>query len=88
MVLLTRTDPPLPLHRYRLDGAITELRAADLAFTTAEVAMLVQREGLDLEPSEMSLLQSRTGGGQPVCGLRRWVWRPGRTPTLALRVPR
>ena len=62
LILLTRTDPPMPLHRYRLDGAITELRATDLAFTTAEVAMLVQREGLVLESSEISLLQSRTGG--------------------------
>ena len=37
LVLLTRTDPPLPLHRYRLNDAIVEVRAADLAFTAADV---------------------------------------------------
>ena len=35
VVLLTRCDPPLPLNRYRLDGLITDIRAADLAFSTA-----------------------------------------------------
>lgn len=62
MVLLTRCDPPLPLHRYRLDGLITDVRAADLAFSTAEVAALMRREGLDLEPREVSVVQARTGG--------------------------
>lgn len=62
VVLLTRTDPPLPLHRYRLDGAITEIRADDLAFTAAEVSMLMQRAGLDLSPGDLAALQTRTGG--------------------------
>ena len=71
MVLLTRSDPPLPLNRYRLDGLITDVRAADLAFTTAEVAALMQVEGLDLAPRDVSVLHARTGGGRPVCGSRR-----------------
>ena len=62
VVLLTRADPPLPLHRYRMDGAITEIRAADLAFTTSEVTSLVRSEGLRLEPRETAALQARTGG--------------------------
>jgi LuxR family maltose regulon positive regulatory protein len=62
VVLLTRSDPPLPLNRYRLDGLITDIRAWDLAFTTAEVAALTQVEGLDLAPREVSVLHARTGG--------------------------
>jgi LuxR family maltose regulon positive regulatory protein len=62
VVLLARSDPPLPLNRYRLDGLVTDVRAADLAFTTAEVAALMQVEGLDLAPREVSVLQARTGG--------------------------
>ena len=62
MVLLTRSDPPLPLNRYRLDGLITDIRAADLAFTTAEVAALMRVEGLDLAPRDVSVLHARTGG--------------------------
>jgi len=62
VILLTRIDPPLPLHRYRLDGAITELRAADLAFTAEEVPVLMERQGLDLAPADVSMLQARTAG--------------------------
>ncbi len=47
VTLLTRSDPPLPLHRYRLDGALTEIRAGDLAFTRAETAQLMEQAGLE-----------------------------------------
>jgi LuxR family maltose regulon positive regulatory protein len=62
VVLLTRTDPPLPLHRYRLEGAIAEIRAADLAFTAEETTALLQRQKLDLTPAEVSDLQALTDG--------------------------
>jgi len=32
--MLTRYDPPLPLHRLRVEGRLFEIRAADLAFTS------------------------------------------------------
>jgi len=38
IVIASREDPPLPLARWRAAGALTELRAAELRFTTAEVA--------------------------------------------------
>jgi len=38
LVLATRLDPPLPLARLRVRGQLNELRAADLRFTTDEVA--------------------------------------------------
>ena len=62
VVLLTRTDPPLPLHRYRLNGAITEIRAADLAFTASEASALMRRSGLDISPADVGFLHARTGG--------------------------
>ncbi|MFG1813646.1 LuxR C-terminal-related transcriptional regulator [Kribbella sp. NPDC049174] len=62
IVLLTRSDPLLPLHRYRLDGTVTEIRAADLAFTTDEVAALMRLQKLTLAPAEMAELQARTDG--------------------------
>ena len=34
-MLATRRDPQLGLHRLRLAGQLTELREADLSFTTA-----------------------------------------------------
>jgi len=62
VLLLTRQDPPLPLHRLRLEGALREVRAADLAFTASEVAALMDREGVELTPHQVSDLRNRTGG--------------------------
>jgi len=41
VLMTTRVDPPLPLHRYRLDGTLAEIRYDDLAFTGAEVEALL-----------------------------------------------
>jgi LuxR family maltose regulon positive regulatory protein len=38
VILLTRADPPLALARLRVQGRLLELRAADLRFSSAEVA--------------------------------------------------
>jgi len=62
IVLLTRADPPLPLHRYRLAGTLAEIRAADLAFTVEETADLMRQQSLDLSPAELDVLQDRTDG--------------------------
>ena len=62
VVLLTRTDPPLPLHRYRLTGAVTEIRAADLAFTAEEASALMRRQKVDLTAAEVDELLARTDG--------------------------
>jgi LuxR family transcriptional regulator, maltose regulon positive regulatory protein len=40
LVVSARMDP-LPLHRYRLAGELTEIRASDLAFTGAEADLLL-----------------------------------------------
>ncbi|MFI5694732.1 LuxR C-terminal-related transcriptional regulator [Kribbella sp. NPDC051586] len=62
IVLLTRTDPPIPLHNYRQAGTLTEIRATDLAFTAEEAAGLMRRENLDLAPAEVAELRARTDG--------------------------
>ncbi|WP_371402107.1 LuxR C-terminal-related transcriptional regulator [Kribbella sp. NBC_00662] len=62
MVLVTRSDPPLPLHLYRLAGTVAEIRAADLAFTTDETAALMRRHNVELTDSEIAELQARTDG--------------------------
>ena len=63
IVITTREDPPLPLARYRVRGQLTEVRAADLRFTTAEAAdFLNQAMGLTLSAAEIGALESRTEG--------------------------
>lgn len=68
LVLLTRVDPPLPLHRYRLDGVVTELRQEDLAFTGAEIGELLRSSGLEPSEAAQRHLLERTGGW--VAGVR------------------
>jgi LuxR family transcriptional regulator, maltose regulon positive regulatory protein len=59
----TRADPPLPLPRWRANGALLELRMNDLRFTEREThELLTSRLGLSLEPRAVSLLQARTEG--------------------------
>jgi len=62
VVLVTRSDPPLPLHIYRLAGTVAEIRADELAFTTDEAAGLMRRHKVELTASEVAELQARTAG--------------------------
>ncbi len=63
LVIATREDPPLPLARYRARGQLTELRAADLRFTPAEVSEFLNRVmGLNLSAENIAALEIRTEG--------------------------
>jgi LuxR family transcriptional regulator, maltose regulon positive regulatory protein len=62
VVLTSRADPILPLHRYRLDDALLEVRAADLAFTDAEAAALLLAAGVELAPDDLHALNERLAG--------------------------
>jgi LuxR family transcriptional regulator, maltose regulon positive regulatory protein len=63
LVLATRADPPLPLARLRARGQLTELRAADLRFTTEEAATLLhETAGAGLSPEAVAALTRRTEG--------------------------
>jgi LuxR family transcriptional regulator, maltose regulon positive regulatory protein len=64
LVLSTRADPPLALHRLLVSGQLTQLRVADLAFTVPEVDDLLA--GYDYRPrlsdDDLAALQARTEG--------------------------
>jgi len=63
LVIATREDPRLPLSRLRARGQLTELRAADLRFTTSEAAVFLHRVmGLDLSTEDITALERRTEG--------------------------
>ncbi|WP_328467679.1 LuxR C-terminal-related transcriptional regulator [Actinoplanes sp. NBC_00393] len=62
VVLTGRWDPPLPLYRYRLSGQLRELRTADLAFTAAEAARLMELHGVELGEPELATLLEHTEG--------------------------
>jgi LuxR family maltose regulon positive regulatory protein len=63
LVIATREDPHLSLARLRVRGQLTELRAADLRFTSAEAAdFLNQVMGLKLSVEDIAALETRTEG--------------------------
>lgn len=62
LVLLGRWDPPLPLHRYRLAGALTEIRTGDLAFTAEEAVRLLALHDVTLGEDALRALMQHTEG--------------------------
>src|SRR5690348_7691803 len=62
MVLAARHDVRLGLHRLRLEGELTELRAADLRFTVAEAGELMAAAGVELPGPALGTLYERTEG--------------------------
>ncbi|WP_244258350.1 LuxR C-terminal-related transcriptional regulator [Streptomyces sp. Tu 2975] len=71
LVMISRTEPLVPLHRYRAAGEITDIRGADLAFRPQEAAVLVDRHGMSLAADGVQALTDRTGGW--AAGLRLCV---------------
>jgi LuxR family transcriptional regulator, maltose regulon positive regulatory protein len=61
-VLATRHDVRLGLHRLRLEGELTEIRAADLRFTAAEAREMFDAAGVALPDSAVVMLHERTEG--------------------------
>ena len=63
LVITTREDPNLPLARLRVRDQLTELRAADLRFTSSEAAeFLNQVMDLHLSTEDIAALEDRTEG--------------------------
>jgi LuxR family transcriptional regulator, maltose regulon positive regulatory protein len=61
-VLATRHDLRLGLHRLRLEGELTELRAADLRFSLAEARELLAAAGVELPGPALGMLYERAEG--------------------------
>jgi len=68
LILASRSDPVLPLHRYRLAGQMHELRACDLAMTPAEITEVLAIHGVTLPARDFDLFVARTEGW--VAGVR------------------
>ena len=63
LVILSRTDPPLPLPKLRARDQVAEIRAADLRFTSDEAAaFLDDAMGLALSAGDVAALEEVTEG--------------------------
>ena len=86
VVVLSRVDPALRLGRVRAAGALVEVRAAELAFTTSEAReLLVVLGQLELGDEELDVLVERTEGW-PAALVLAWLWlRTVEDPARAVR---
>jgi LuxR family transcriptional regulator, maltose regulon positive regulatory protein len=62
VVLSSRGELRLGLHRLRLEGALTEIRSGDLPFTQDEARALLASAGVELTELALAALLKRTGG--------------------------
>jgi LuxR family transcriptional regulator, maltose regulon positive regulatory protein len=62
VVLLTRRDPRLGLHRLRVEGELTEIRGEDLRFTSEESRALMDAAGVRLSDGALDSLVATTEG--------------------------
>ncbi len=63
LVLITRTEPPLPLARLRARGRLRELREPELRFAEEEAyALMSAVAGPELPPAALEALIGRAGG--------------------------
>ncbi|MEV4615902.1 LuxR C-terminal-related transcriptional regulator [Kitasatospora sp. NPDC049258] len=72
LVMLGRSEPLLPLHRYRAAGEITEIRNADLRFSAEDADTLLRDHGLTVSEGGLRMLVGRTEGwaaGLRLCAL-------------------
>ena len=62
VVLSSRRDPPIRLHRLRLADEIAEIRAGDLRFSEGETRELLAASGIRLSEAGAAALYERTEG--------------------------
>jgi len=62
LVLASRVDPPLRLHRLRLSGELCELRDRDLYLSLTESRELLANFGVEVAEAELALLHRQTEG--------------------------
>ena len=63
LALLSRTQPALPIPRWRADRRVAEIGTEELRFTEAELReLLVHRHGLPLSDESLHLISARTEG--------------------------
>ncbi len=69
LVLISRHDPPFPLHSMRGKGKLMEIRTQDLRFSVAETELFLQQAtGVPVDGSVAALLEQKTEGW--ITGLR------------------
>ena len=62
LVLASRSDPALRLHRLRMSDELCEIRDRDLNFSLSECGDLLANFGVEVAPGDLALLHQRSEG--------------------------
>ena len=85
LVLASRADPAVRLHRLRLAGQLCELRDADLRFSESESRDLLAGFGVEVTAAELALLHQRSEGWVAALQMAALSLRSARDPARAAR---
>lgn len=85
LVLSSRVDPSLRLHRLRMLGEMCELRDHDLYFSRAETRDLLANFGVGLSAAELTLLHERSEGWAAALQMAALTLRDTSDPAGAIR---
>ncbi|MFI0354956.1 LuxR C-terminal-related transcriptional regulator [Actinomadura sp. 9N407] len=78
IIVMSRSDPVLPLRRYSVSGRLTEIRAGSLALNEREIAAILEQHGVRIGASALRALHQRTEGW--AAGVRLAAMSMGRHP--------
>ncbi len=85
LVLSSRVDPALRLHRLRMSGELCELRDRDLYFSLAECGDLLANFGVEVAGAELAVLYQRSEGWAAALQMAALSLRSARDPARAAR---
>jgi LuxR family maltose regulon positive regulatory protein len=74
LVLSSRVDLPLRLHRMRMAGELCELRDNDLYFSLTESSELLAKFGVQITGTDLALLHQRRAPSRPICARSTTSW--------------
>ena len=85
LVLASRADPPVRLHRLRMAGELCELRDRDLSLSLAEAGALLANFGVQVTADEVALLLQGSEGWVAALQMAALTLRRTKDPVQAAR---
>ena len=85
LVLASRSDPALRLHRLRMSAELCELRDRDLQFSLAECGGLLAKFGVEVAAADLALFHRRSEGWAAALQMAALSLRGTRDPARAAR---
>jgi LuxR family maltose regulon positive regulatory protein len=86
LVLASRADPPLRLHRMRMARELCELRDRDLYFTLADSGDLMTQFGVHVAPADLAVLHRHSEGWAAALQMAALSLRSSGDPARALEL--